>query len=81
LGQVVLIHDTGKVSAGEINGEGRYRFDAFVGANKVIIICAPDDGTKDPKSLIPVKYTNDSTSGLTFDVVAGENQKDWVLTD
>lgn len=81
LGQVVLVHDSGKVSAGEIASDGRFKFDAIVGPNKVVIICAPDDGTKDPKSLIPVKYTNDSTSGLTLDVVDGENQKDWELTD
>jgi hypothetical protein len=60
------------------NGDG-----AVVGPHRVAVMCSvdlpnpspnpdnPDDGMwKRTRSLIPTKYTNSATSGLTFDVLA-----------
>ena len=86
-GQVVMIRGSGQMIAGEIQADGTYRIEAPVGENMVQIFCAVDSspmegkGIKDPKSLVPRRYTSYATSGLTVNVLDGENTKDWQLTD
>jgi hypothetical protein len=80
-GQIVVMHSSGPLGAGEIAADGSYKIDAPMGDNSVMIQCPVEDGSKDPKSLIPVRYTNYATSGLTLSVKDGDNQKDWKLVD
>ena len=74
----------GRMAVGIIGTDGRFSLTAFkpgdgalVGFHKVVIICEEDMPTFDPnpkvglqppKSLIPIRYTNEKTSGLTAEV-------------
>jgi len=66
------------------NGDG-----AIVGTHKIAVICSEEIAGRQSnsesldaglmpapqRSLIPAKYTNDSTSGLTFEVKAGQENE------
>jgi hypothetical protein len=91
-GQVVLVHDSGQIGSSEIRADGSYQLEAQVGLNRVMITCTdyPEYAKAHPenpdrlrieKSLIPAKYTNYNTSGLSIDVAAGQNQRTLVLSD
>jgi hypothetical protein len=72
----------GRMAVGLIGTDGRFKLTAFkpgdgalVGFHKVVIICEEDMPAFDPKSpppppksLIPVRYTDANTSGLTAEV-------------
>ena len=74
----------GRMAVGIIGTDGRFSLTAFkpgdgalVGFHKVVIICEEDIPTFDPnskvalqppKSLIPIRYTDANTSGLTAEV-------------
>ena len=72
----------GRMAVGLIGTDGRVKLTAFkpgdgalVGFHKVVIICEEEMPAFDPKlpppppkSLIPIRYTNDKTSGLTAEV-------------
>ena len=76
----------GRMAVGIIGTDGRFSLTAFkpgdgalVGFHKVVIICEEDIPTFDPnskvalqppKSLIPIRYTDANTSGLTAEVKA-----------
>ena len=84
----------GRMAVGLIGADGRFQLTAFkpgdgalVGFHKVVIICEEDMPAFDPKSpppppksLIPVRYTNANTSGLTAEVKsAGKNDFTFAL--
>jgi hypothetical protein len=74
----------GRMAVGLIGTDGRFALTAFkpgdgalVGFHKVVIICEEDMPAFDPKSpppppksLIPIRYTDAKTSGLTAEVKA-----------
>jgi len=76
---------TGRMAVGVIGSDGRFTLTSFkpgdgslVGFHKVAIICegeAPPFDPKipppPPKSLIPIRYTDDKTSGITAEVKSG----------
>ena len=78
----------GRMAVGLIGTDGRFKLTAFkpgdgalVGFHKVVVICEeempafdPKVAPPPPKSLIPVRYTDANTSGLTAEVKsAGKN--------
>jgi len=86
----------GRMAVGIIGTDGRFSLTAFkpgdgalVGFHKVVIICEEDMPTFDrnpkvalqpPKSLIPIRYTDANTSGLTAEVKsAGKNDFTFAL--
>jgi len=84
----------GRMAVGLIGTDGRFALTAFkpgdgalVGFHKVVIICEEDVPAFDPKvappppkSLIPVRYTDVKTSGLTAEVKsAGKNDFTFAL--
>ena len=84
----------GRMAVGLIGTDGRFKLTAFkpgdgalVGFHKVVIICEEEMPAFDPKlpppppkSLIPIRYTNDKTSGLTAEVKsAGKNDFTFAL--
>ena len=61
---------------------------AVLGAHTVMITAIEDNAGKLPEErsglpqlLVPLKYANNSESGLTAEVQAGDNQIDFTLTD
>ena len=74
----------GRMAVGLIGSDGRFKLTAFkpgdgalVGFHKVVVICEEDMPAFDPKSpppppksLIPIRYTDANTSGLTAEVKA-----------
>ena len=83
VGQVGIIGTDGRFSLTAFEpGDG-----ALVGFHKVVIICEEDMPAFDPKlpppppkSLIPVRYTDGNTSGLTAEVKsAGKNDFTFAL--
>ena len=74
----------GRMAVGLIGADGRFSLTAFkpgdgalVGFHKVLIICEeempafdPKSPPPPPKSLIPIRYTDANTSGLTAEVKA-----------
>jgi hypothetical protein len=84
----------GRMAVGLIGTDGRFKLTAFkpgdgalVGFHKVVIICEeempafdPKSPPPPPKSLIPVRYTDANTSGLTAEVKsAGKNDFTFAL--
>ena len=90
-GRVAFIHESGHGAADNIRPDGQYSLEAIVGANKIAIECLDPDskatvpGRPDltlPVSLIPERYSNHMTSGLTFEVQDGDNSPaDFTLVD
>ena len=89
-GKVVMIHGSGKAGSGEIQSNGQYQLQAPVGENMVMIECRDEPNLSQvdpgvgrnlrlPPSLVPERYSNHMTSGLTVTVVDGPNVKDWIL--
>ena len=91
-GQIVMVHDSGKMSASEIQPDGSYRLEAPLGENKVMV------DSRDPQlrsqispkqgrggrlepSLIPARYGDYESSKLQLTVIEGMNTQDWVLVD
>lgn len=88
-GRVVFIHECGQGAASQINSDGRYSLDAVLGKNVVMIECldTKDTGAASqdlllPRgdSLIPSRYQDYITSGLTCNVQEGKNTTDFSLT-
>jgi len=84
----------GRMAVGLIGNDGRFSLTAFkpgdgalVGFHKVVIICEeempafdPKSPPPPPKSLIPIRYTDPNTSGLTAEVKsAGKNDFTFAL--
>ena len=86
-GTITFVHERGRPYSGEIT-DGAYKLRAAVGKCRVAIVSREPGGapvkdkpgmTAPGKSLIPEKYENPDMSGLTCDVQAGPNQKDFEL--
>lgn len=91
-GQIVMVHNSGKMGASEIGSDGSFRLEAPVGENLVMVDSrdqvilsqlSPKQGRplKQPKSLIPEKYNDYVSSGLKLQVVEGGNVHDFQLAD
>jgi hypothetical protein len=92
LGVVMFISKTGPAAAANIGPDGTYRLDAVPGKHRVSVVAMPKQqgrpdpnveggidttGFPAPKSLIPEKYNEYSTSGIEVEVKPdGENQID-----
>ena len=82
-GRIIFFHPTGQAVGADIAADGSFKVAAFQGNNQVAIDCRePDRPNPNPnarppmlpgKSLVPERYLNPSTPGLTFDVKAGGN--------
>jgi hypothetical protein len=90
-GRVAFVHSSGQAAGAEIAADGTFTLTGYQGSNRVAIECLDTDrpGSKKPrsrdmaenKSLIPDRYMNYGTSGLTFEVEPGENKASFALTD
>jgi hypothetical protein len=90
-GRIAFYHSTGRAVGADIGADGAFKLIAFQGKNRVAIECFVEPqstrqigGSRTfaaTKSLIPVRYTEFDTSGLTFEVKAGSNQADLTLKD
>jgi hypothetical protein len=84
-GRIVFFHPSGQAVGADLGANGTFKLTAFQGANQIAIQCfdqplpSPEERgripTKPPKSLIPERYIQPDTSGLTFDVKPGENEE------
>lgn len=85
-GNVLFQPSAGPPAKGEIGPDGSFTLSTFkkndgaiVGTHRVQVICAapptkpvnPNEEVPAAKSLIPEKYTNYATSGITVEVVKG----------
>jgi hypothetical protein len=91
-GRIIFFHPTGQAAASDIASDGTFALAAFQGNNQVVIewrepdVPNPNPGGRPPilpgKSLVPERYLNPQTSGLTFEVKPDENEKaEFVLID
>ena len=82
-GRIVFFHPSGQATAADLAADGTFKLAAFQGKDHVAVECfEPEQPSPTPKgrllirkSLIPERYTDFSTSGLTFEVKPGENNK------
>lgn len=88
-GRVVFFHPSGQAVGGDLGANGAFKLVAFQGKNQVAVECfeQPNPDLKGGprsmmarKSLIPGRYAEFSTSGLTFEVKPGENKSQFSLT-
>ena len=91
-GRIAFIHSSGQAAGAEIAADGTFTLTAYQGNNHVAIECFDFDrpgSTKtrsrmmaENKSLIPDRYMNYGTSGLTFEVEPGkDNKAEFTLKD
>lgn len=90
-GRVGFVHQSGQASSADLAADGTFKMDAFEGKNQVVVECLdPEKSTPNSKgrigfppqeSLIPVRYSECSTSGLTCDVKPGGSKVEFVLKD
>jgi hypothetical protein len=92
-GWIIFLHSSGQGVGGDISTDGTFKLDAFQGKNQVAIECfAPEQpgssvkagprSVTPRKSLIPIRYAEVATSGLTLEVKPGDNDKaEFTLTD
>ena len=89
-GRIIFFHPSGQAASGDLGAGGTFNLVAFQGKNQVAVECfeQPKSNLKSgprtmmaTKSLIPGRYTEFGTSGLTFDVKPGENKAEFVLKD
>jgi len=96
-GEVSFIAADGKSRSGLIGSDGRYEIvDAPVGPVTIIVVARKTEGQAGKvspiiggitgpapvvRSLIPTKYNDPKTSGLTYEVTSGRQTKDLDLAD
>jgi hypothetical protein len=96
-GRVIFVHDSGQAAAADLAPDGSFKLTAFQGNNRVAVQCfwvkqdAPSvlkgpsaKGVAKPPAVtsVPERYTEHTTSGLTFVVKPDKNDKAaFVLTD
>jgi hypothetical protein len=91
MGRMIFFHPSGQAAAADLTPAGTFSLIAYQGKNQVGIECfgperpgAPSGRRPllvPPKSLIPARYVEPATSGLTLDVKAGNNEAEFVLKD
>jgi hypothetical protein len=83
-GRIIFHHPSGHALGADIAADGAFTLNVYQGNNNVSVECYDYQrpGSKvrrsrsgNDKSLIPVRYPNYGTSGLTFEIKAGENNK------
>ena len=89
-GRVLFCHPSGQPAGAKIAADGSFNLLAFQGKNQVAVqwYVKPDSGFDTNiglgpfKSLIPNRYADLNTSGLTFEVKAdGSNKAEFTLKD
>lgn len=93
-GRIIFFHPSGQAAAADLAPDGAFNLVAFQGMNQVAISCFETDqpivtnnphgraSLSPPKSLIPARYVEPGTSGLTFEVKpGGDNKATFVLND
>jgi hypothetical protein len=91
-GQIVMVHNSGKMCASEIQSDGSYRLEAVVGENKIMVDSrdqknlsqiSPRQGRplQRATSTVPERYSDYMSSGLKLMVVEGTNHHDFDLTN
>lgn len=90
-GNVIFFHPSGQAVACELSSDGTFRLEAFQGKNQVAIQIFSKEEPKvssngrfrlPANSLVPLRYTEPETSGLTVDVKPnGMNDVKFVLED
>jgi hypothetical protein len=93
-GTVMFIPENGPTATGQIQQDGTYVLTsdeangAVLGSHKVVITALedmtnvlPEQQSGLPKSIIPSKYSNDVSSGLTAQVADQDNVINFDLTD
>jgi hypothetical protein len=92
-GTVMFVPSEGPAATGEISSDGSYRLTTYttgdgavLGKHKVSITALADMGdalpeqrSPTPPSLLPNKYLSHETSGLTAEVVKGNNEVNFEL--
>lgn len=89
-GRIIFYHPSGQAAGVDLTTDGSFGLAAFQGNNQIAIECfAPEQPSANVKgrslarkSLIPERYTDYRTSGLTLEVKPSENNKaEFALTD
>jgi hypothetical protein len=91
-GRIGFIHQSGQAASTDLATDGSYTLIAYQGKNEVVIQSlapekpAPDSsvgriGLPRKESLIPARYSECATSGLTCEVKPSDNQADFALKD
>lgn len=90
-GRIAFIHPSGQAAGTEISNDGMFKLNVFQGNNRVSIECYDTDKPgsakkrsrmmEDNKSLIPDRYMNYGTSGLTLDVQGEVDNVEFTLKD
>ena len=87
VGRIAFVHESGHALAADIDGSGRYTAEVYQGVGRVTIHAhEPDRANPNGKpaflpgkSLIPEKYGESQTSGLTYESKNGDSQCDFDL--
>jgi hypothetical protein len=87
-GVILLSPESGPPSVGQIRGDGSFSVDEIpVGTARVSVESPADPpaararDTVRPESAIPLRYSDPSSSGLTWELKPGSNSKNFDLTD
>jgi len=84
MGRIIFFHPSGYAAGADLAVDGTFNLIAYQGNNHVAVECFDADrpGSKTirshmmtDKSLVPERYMNYSTSGLTFEVKPGKNNE------
>jgi hypothetical protein len=74
--RVTLVSSAGKRFSATLRKEGGYRFTPGVPAGKYRVTIEPSVDDAGKQTVVPARYTNDATSGLTLDVKTGPSTFD-----
>jgi hypothetical protein len=89
-GHIIFFHESGQAKATDLATDGTFKLTAFQGKNRIAVECyEPEKANPNSygratlslgKSLIPHRYTEAGTSGLSHDVTPGDNKVTFTLT-
>jgi hypothetical protein len=91
--RIIFVHSSGQAAAADLAADGTFKLTAFQGQCQVAIQCLESNtsaghsvtkgsaGKLPGRPLFPARYSEYATSGLTFEVKAGENKANLALTD
>jgi hypothetical protein len=90
-GRIIFVHSSGQAVAADIGSDGSFSLAALVGRNQVAVQCLGPDYPNPSrnslpamlpgKNLLPSRYAEPATSGLTLEVKPGENKPEFTLKD